>query len=172
MKLIKWFGYFSLLGLFIWFVFLRNIDNQEVEIESTSTNQSQEDDLSIDSSIEEEFLAMDDFEESTDVEEPELQEDEYIDFEPDTVEEFAPSYSDGIDPNNKYLIVIGSFGEKRYAEAMLERIMDKGIDGTIVLVNNMHRVVTASSNDQADAINLRDHFTHSLNETAFVLINY
>ena len=172
MKFLKWFGYISLLLLFIWFVFLRGISfNSEKKEDTASVTENMEevenndfvdDEASfIDESNEEAYQeeAMD--EELTEVEE-DVQEQEVI-------EEVSPISTGGIDLSKKYLIVVGSFGNRSNADRMLKRVKDSGKDGVIEKIRGLNRVITASSDDQNDAQNLRDHFTHIYKETAFIL---
>ena len=77
--------------------------------------------------------------------------------------------SNGIDLNKKYLIVVGSFGNLKYAKAMQSKITASGKDCEVEMIRGMHRVITASTDDQNDAQNLRDHFTHIYKQTAFIL---
>ncbi len=172
MKFLKWFGYISLLLLFVWFVFLRGISfNSEKKEDTASVTENMEevenndfvdDEASfIDESNEEAYQeeAMD--EELTEVEE-DVQEQEVI-------EEVSPISTGGIDLSKKYLIVVGSFGNRSNADRMLKRVKDSGKDGVIEKIRGLNRVITASSDDQNDAQNLRDHFTHIYKETAFIL---
>jgi hypothetical protein len=87
-------------------------------------------------------------------------------------EEFTvppPTANGSVNINSKYLIVVGSFGVKSNADRMLKRVQDSGKEGTITLIRGLHRVVTASTDDQNDAQQLRAHFTHIYKEQAFIL---
>ena len=161
-----------MLLLFVWFVFLRGISfNSEKKEDTASVTENMEevenndfvdDEASfIDESNEEAYQeeAMD--EELTEVEE-DVQEQEVI-------EEVSPISTGGIDLSKKYLIVVGSFGNRSNADRMLKRVKDSGKDGVIEKIRGLNRVITASSDDQNDAQNLRDHFTHIYKETAFIL---
>jgi aspartokinase len=161
MKFLKWLGYLALVGLFVWFVFLRNLDNDSGSIiVESATADEEEIDSFIDEDFESDFIAdttefVDEFEEI----------DEFLD--PIPQEENAPEIESS-SALLQYLVVVGSFGENSYAEAMKERLHNKGVDAQIVYARNMFRVVVGSSNSQTEAQQIRDQ--SSLNgEPAFIL---
>ncbi|MBT8328043.1 MAG: SPOR domain-containing protein [Bacteroidia bacterium] len=178
MNFVKWLGYLLLLGLFVWFVFFREIgtrtgskDMSTNLVEDSENDEYVDDEASfIDEPIEEQFEqqteeeSFEEFEEETaDVVETEP----VVEAEP--VEEITPITTTGIDLNKKYLIVVGSFGNRANADRMLKRVKDSGKDGVIEKIRGLNRVITASTDDQNDAQNLRDHFTHIYKETSFIL---
>jgi hypothetical protein len=107
--------------------------------------------------------------EDTETVDADITESETLPEEFETEEFTAPTTNDFVNINNKYLIVVGSFGVKSNADRMLKRVKDSGKEGTITLIRGLHRVVTASTDDQNDAQQLRAHFTHVYKEQAFIL---
>ncbi len=156
MNILKWLGYFILLGLFIWFVFFRNY----------SFNQASK------QTIDQEIENL----ENNDIDEPILGDDtSFVDEVDNAEEEFSEndnnSESTNICLNKKYLIVVGSFGNIKNAERLLNRVKMNGNNGTIKNINGLNRVITASTNDEGDAKNLKEHFTNIFKERAFILEN-
>ena len=166
MNILKWLGYILLLGLFIWFVFFRNFrfnTDKTEPIQDSETLASEPTPM-----VDDEASFIDQPIEEFQSEEP-LEEFVEDDVELEVLEEASDISSTGIDLNKKYLIVVGSFGSRSNAERMLKRVQESGKDGKIEKIRGLNRVITASSDDQNDAQNLRDHFTHIYKETAFIL---
>jgi len=169
MNVLKWLGYILLLGLFIWFVFFRKFNpfatnpnsittkaTQEILDENT-TSEDTKDDSFLDEKIES-TPAIDNYEEP-------------ISPSTETTQPTEQKPSNGINLNQKYLIVVGSFGKKANADKMLKRVLKDGNQGVITTINGLFRVVTSSTDDLTNAKKLRDHFTHIYKETAFILEN-
>ena len=171
MNFLKWFGYLALCAAFIWFVFFRPLSSNSAEISNTNSELN-EGTIDENSTIED----INDIAESSDYSTDNTS-DESIDEQSSNtsndVAESNPSNNtsaDGsINLDSKYLIVVGSFGNKANADRMLRRVKSDGKEGKMTLIRGLHRIVTASTNDQADAKNLRDHFTHIYKEQAFIL---
>lgn len=169
MNVLKWLGYFVLLGLFVWFVFFRKLNANAAK---PVVNNSE----TIDAPINDGEAEMDQISDDSFVAENIESSAEPADFpavsEVDKQAEQNKNTEQGaINLNQKYLIVVGSFGKKSNADKMLKRVKKDGNDAVITQVNNLHRVITASTDDLANAKRLRDHFTHIYKETAFILEN-
>jgi hypothetical protein len=169
MNVLKWLGYVLILGLFIWFVFFRQFNpfaSKTDNMTSTTTQDVLSENTLSDDIVDDAFVdentditsVIDDFPEtnSTEIETPKND---------------ANAQSSGIDLNQRYLIVVGSFGKKANADRMLKRVLNDGNQGVIKTVNGLHRVITGSTDDLSNAKKLRDHFTHIYKETAFILEN-
>ena len=170
MKFLKWFGYISLLLLFVWFVFLRGISFNSEKKEDTASVTENMEEVENNDFVDDEASFIDESNEEAYQEEAmdeELTEEDVQ--EQEVIEEVSPISTGGIDLSKKYLIVVGSFGNRSNADRMLKRVKDSGKDGVIEKIRGLNRVITASSDDQNDAQNLRDHFTHIYKETAFIL---
>lgn len=161
MNFIKWLGYISLCGLFIWFVFFRKVDaNAATQDNETNISETITDDNTTADS--------DNVSDNSDLTEENPE-------EVDNSQVVEPSNStpivskEGINLNSKYLIVVGSFGVKSNSAKMLKRVKDSGKDGVVRYINGLHRVITASTDNEADAENLKAHFTHIYKERAFIL---
>jgi len=159
----KWFLYLLALGGFIWFVFFRSVGDHNAIAKGPDTDAT----FATDSTSSEDF-------------DGESEEIDYVTSEDNTnvVSENTDVVTDnastdisssGINLNNRFLIVVGSFGVKSNADRMLRRVKDSGKEGVITYINGLHRVVTASTDDEGDAKNLRSHFTHVYKEQAFIL---
>jgi cell division septation protein DedD len=181
MKVLQWILYFVLLGAFVWFVFFRDSNlfalsqkDEPITGEETVSNQS-ETEGDLDAVYEEEEYAEPEQEEflepelnETTVEENETIVEEALTSDP--LENSTNTKSSSIiDLNKKYLIIVGSFGQKSNAEKMLRRVKNSGKQGLIKQINGLHRVITASTDSQSDAKDLRAHFTHMYKEQAFIL---
>lgn len=71
-----------------------------------------------------------------------------------------------------FSVVVGSFGVKANAEGLQERLKSAGYDAQIVLntANNMYRVVAATFDNKADAVNSRNQFRSTYSD-AWLLYN-
>ncbi|PCJ65956.1 MAG: hypothetical protein COA58_07710 [Bacteroidetes bacterium] len=185
MNFLKWFGYIILCAAFIWFVFFKpfnyntdsagdNNDTNEIEVEDSNSTDLVEDTYTYSDNFEDgdsisDYSDIDD--ESTDNFNDVVSDDDNItdNIDVSTPEENNTSSGGSINLESKYLIVVGSFGNKSNADRMLLRVNNDQNYGRIVLIRGLHRVVTASTDDQTDAINLRNHFTHVYKEQAFIL---
>jgi hypothetical protein len=175
MTFVKWFLYLSALGVFVWYVFFRDLSSTKITAsESTKieeVDQSEELASTPEKIINNEFTNDGDtetLEESIDsipedfvdvIDEPEVA------FEPVVEEESIVSTSNGINLDNKYLVVVGSFGKKSNADRMLKKIIKAGHEGTITLIRGLHRVVVSSSNNEEEAEKINAAFP----EAGFVL---
>ena len=163
MNLIKWFAYLTLCATFIWFVFFKPLHIKSAETITTDSEYSE--DLPVDSSS---FALIDTTEnytlEEVSVDTPEEQANERI------KQEIKTGISDGINVNAKYLVVVGSFSVKSNADKLLAKIKRNGRNGVITKIRGLHRVVTASSDNELNAQNLRDQNFPSVEEKAFVLV--
>lgn len=167
MNFLKWLAYSIAFGAFVWFVFFKPLSTTSATKIADSTTDDTEniDQSTIDNS------AIEDVQDSKNETIDEKYE-EPVSENINAIEEVTPpknTTSGSINLNSKYLIVVGSFGKKSNAERMLRRVQKSGKDGVITYISGLHRVVTASSDDQNDAGDLRDHFTHIYKEQAFVL---
>lgn len=168
----KWLGYLALCAAFVWFVFFRPFNSNSAELVNSDNTQI-EDANDASSTIED----IDDVADNSDYSDNDADYDNTGDdnsntdaVDNSTTNNSSTSSGDGsINLDSKYLIVVGSFGNKANADRMLNRVKSDGKDGKMTLIRGLHRVVTASTNDQADAKNLRDHFTHIYKEQAFIL---
>jgi hypothetical protein len=167
----KWLGYLALCAAFIWFVFFRPFNTNSAELVNSDNTQTE--DINDESSFVEDVIDV------TDNSDYNISDDTY-DNSSDTVAntdvidnsatDNSSSISDGsINLDSKFLIVVGSFGNKSNADRMLNRVKSDGKDGKMILIRGLHRIVTASTNDRTDARNLRQHFTHIYKEQAFIL---
>lgn len=162
MNLIKWFAYLTLCATFIWFVFFKPLRINSAETVTTDSGYTE--DLPVDTSL----VALIDTAENYTLEEvsvdtPEEQPNESI------KEERKTATKDGINVNAKYLVVVGSFSVKSNAEKLLAKIKKNGKDGVITEIKGLHRIVTASSNTELDAQNLRNQYAQYAEGKAFVL---
>ncbi len=162
MNLIKWFAYLTLCATFIWFVFFKPLRINSAETVTSDSGYTE--DLPVDTSS----VAFIDTTESYTLEEvsidtPEEQSNESI------KEEKKTATNDGINVNAKYLVVVGSFSVKSNAEKLLAKLKKNGKDAVITNIKGLHRIVTASSDNEVDAQNLRDQYAQSVEEKAFVL---
>jgi cell division septation protein DedD len=160
MNFIKWLGYFALVAAFIWFVFFRPLHSNSAQpvVQNTENTSEQDNDAAID--------------ENTDVQEETAlitEQNEEATKQQITPAENTISHSKGINLNAKYLIVVGSFGVKANADRMLRRVKKNEKEGVITYIRGLHRVVAASTDDEPDAENLKNHFTQMLKEQAFIL---
>lgn len=169
MNVLKWLGYILLLGLFVWFVFFRKLDlfstNKNTSVAKAEQMQADNESATLDGVTDDAFVD----ENTESIETP-------SDFpavnEPKTSQPSTDAkQTNGINLNQRYLIVVGSFGKKANADRMLKRVKNDGNEAVITTVNGMHRVVTGSTDDLSNAKSLRDHFTHIYKETAFILEN-
>ena len=162
MNLIKWFAYLTLCATVIWFVFFKPLRINSAE--TVTSDSVYTEDLPVDTSS----VAFIDTTESYTLEEvsidtPEEQSNESI------KEEKKTATNDGINVNAKYLVVVGSFSVKSNAEKLLAKLKKNGKDAVITNIKGLHRIVTASSDNEVDAQNLRDQYAQSVEEKAFVL---
>lgn len=162
MNLIKWFAYLTLCATFVWFVFFKPLRINSAETVTSDSGFAE--DLPVDTSL----VAFIDTTENYTLEEvsvdtPEEQPNEAI------KEERKTATKDGINVNSKYLVVVGSFSVKSNAEKLLAEIKKNGKDGVITNIKGLHRIVTASSDNEVDAQKLRDQYAQSVEEKAFVL---
>jgi hypothetical protein len=165
MNFFKWFLYLTAFGSFIWFIYFRPIGlDTEVsttpDVVTSDIGQNYDEGNQVDNSSDE-----------TDgqyVPDRTISDDKVDEIAETTVEE-TPITSGSINTTSKYLIVVGSFGVKSNAERMLKRVKASGKDGVITKIRGLHRVVTASTDDQTDAEQLKSHFTHIYKEVAFIL---
>jgi cytoskeletal protein RodZ len=164
MNFFKWSIYLLALSAFIWFVFFKPLSHTEpakIQLDSETVVSEEEDTEYLpESTIEDTETA------ETDVTASDTLPEE---FETEKITVHPPKTNSSVNINSKYLIVVGSFGVKSNANRMLKRVKDSGKEGTITLIRGLHRVVTASTDDQNDAQQLRDHFTHIYKEQAFIL---
>jgi hypothetical protein len=164
MNFFKWSLYLLALSAFIWFVFFKPLGVTapvKALTDSETVVPEEEDNESLPESTIEDTETVD-----ADITESETLPEEF------ETEEFTvppPTTNGFVNINSKYLIVVGSFGVKSNADRMLKRVKDSGKEGTITLIRGLHRVVTASTDDQNDAQQLRAHFTHIYKEQAFIL---
>lgn len=160
MTFFKWFLYLVALSAFIWFVFFRPMGENTALATEPSTKTTPTGDNPAENSRKQEIDYSIENENVTENQDDAASESE------DYVSETT---NRGINLNNKYLIVVGSFGVKANAEKMLKRVENDGKEGVITSIRGLHRVITASTDDEGDAKNLRSHFTHIYKEQAFIL---
>lgn len=156
MNFFKWTLFFVALGAFIWFIFFKPMNT------ATKTDLA----TTVDTSLTEESGEY--IPERT-VEDSQIEENTQEKNEPEEPIVSEISEDGAIDLNSKYLIVVGSFGVKKNADRMLKRVTGSGKNGVITKIRNLHRVVTASTDDEQDAEQLKSHFTHVYKERAFIL---
>lgn len=191
MAILKWVGYLALLFSFIWFVFFRGSAFKgfsgfnKTNIENTKANNSGEltDDDEIDAALIDDENAFID-EEINDLEAGDNtseggsiadSETAVSDLDNDLNNPSNSSTAGGestnsiIDLDKKFYVIVGSFGQIANAERMLKRVKDSGKQGVIAKINGLHRVITATTDSNLDARNLRDYFTTIYKETAFVM---
>jgi hypothetical protein len=164
MNFFKWSLYLLALSAFIWFVFFKPLGGTApIKVLTESETAIPEEEAS-------EYLPESTIEDTETVD-ADITESETLpeEFENEEITVHPPATNGSVNINSKYLIVVGSFGVKSNADRMLKRVKDSGKEGTITLIRGLHRVVTASTDDQNDAQQLRDHFTHIYKEQAFIL---
>lgn len=169
MNVLKWLGYILLVSLFVWFVFFRKLGlfsaNTNNVVVKTEQAQIDNESTTLSDPIDDAFVDENTESNETPSDFPEIN-------EPETLQTSANTkQTNGINLNQRYLIVVGSFGKKANADRMLKRVKNDGNEAVITTVNGMHRVVTGSTDDLSNAKSLRDHFTHIYKETAFILEN-
>ncbi|MDB4106967.1 SPOR domain-containing protein [Bacteroidia bacterium] len=161
MNFLKWLLYLIALGAFIWFVFFKKLNTNTSIVDTNNTEVNDDGSISnpdADLNTEEEIdYTVDNGTDAT------------SDNQYEVTSTGQVNTTNGVNLDSKYLIVVGSFGKKSNAEKMKTRVSEKFKYATITVVNGLHRVVAASSDDQDDAQNLRDHFTHIFKEPAFIL---
>ncbi len=169
MKLFKWLLYIVAFSAFVGYVFFWPLEDKKALAEQANTDeQSIESEIAADETNSE--TGEIDYNQDIENNETTTSEDDVaISDEPVVETPIEEVNSTGIDLSNRYLIVVGSFGVKANANRMLRRVQKSGKDGVIAYINGLHRVVTASTDDESDAKNLRSHFTHIYKQEAFIL---
>lgn len=173
MNLLKWFLYIAAFSAFVGYVFFWPLEDKTALANQPTTDETNtiEEIASENTTGEEDEI---DYSENTDnTDEETVNNDVVVDEEPVVIKENTTNTdnvnAEGINLSNRYLIVVGSFGKKSNADRMLRRVKKSGKDGVIVYINGLNRVVTAATDDESDAKNLRSHFTHIYKEQAFIL---
>ncbi|MGB0850343.1 MAG: SPOR domain-containing protein [Bacteroidia bacterium] len=164
----KWFLYISALGAFIWYVFLRDIDSKASQTSAENQEEVLENQLSEPEEVEEEYVTEKQKAFIEDTTSETITEEVISEEVPEAVEtttEEKPLENAAINLSDKYLVVVGSFGNKSNADRMLKKVQDQGFDGVITKINGLHRVVVSSSNSEEDAERTNKEFP----EAGFVL---
>lgn len=168
MTFVKWFLYISALGAFIWYVFLRDLDSDISQPVSENQEEVSEDLTTESEQLEEEYVIADQdtFQNDTATETvaEEVIAEEDTEFVESTSDE-QPTAGESINLNDKFLVVVGSFGNKSNADRMLKKVQDQGFEAVITKINGLHRVVVSSSNNEVDAERTNKEFP----EAGFVL---
>ena len=164
----KWFLYFIGFGAFVWFVFFRPMGNGSA-LASTEKGDAQQEETDPSSTDQYDNTNTEDG-----IDYSETDEDYATDVETETVEpteDKSESIASGnsINLDSRYLIVVGSFGVKANADRLLKKTIADGRDAKTKYINGLHRVVAAASDDEANAKDLRAHFTHVYKVKAFIL---
>jgi cell division protein FtsN len=157
--MIKWIIYILALLGFLWFVFIRNSPMSDFPRDDQGNIRIGE---------------YSDSSEYEDTDDPIDDESAFVEEEPIASIDTTPVNSDQeelLDANKRFLIVVGSFGDRSNAEKMLEKVLDDGHDGKIIFKEPLYRVIAAATDDLNDAKQLQDHFTHAYGVKAFVLKN-
>lgn len=157
--MIKWIIYILALIGFLWFVFIRNSSLSDFP-------RDEDGNIKIGSYSDSAF---------TEPETPPIDDEAaFVDDEPiASVDTFTGAVDENelLDESKKFLIVVGSFGDKANAEKMLQKVFDDGHQGKIIYKEPLYRVIAAATDDLNDAKQLQNHFTHAYGVKAFVLKN-
>ena len=165
MNFLKWFGYLALCAVFIWFVFRPlHMGGATDTIATDSNTVVQDNDPRTTIEDTDDLDQTDNFDETSEDSDSENNEPSNT----TDIDEGIIS-NNGINLNNKYLIVVGSFGKLSNANRMLAKVKSNGQDAQLTKIRNLHRVVAASTDTEADAKNLRSHFTHIYKVQCFIL---
>ena len=171
----KWFLYSLACSGFIWFVFFKPMEintatanelipteTPEVVDTETTITQVEEEEINYDTDYENIEDTLDFVSEETPVVELPVN-------IPSENPNIVISGSTDVNLNNRFLLVIGSFGVKSNADRLLLKMKDRGTDAVIASVNGLYRVVTASANDKNEAKAMHLQFTRTYDEQAFIL---
>lgn len=184
MNLLKWLAYLVLVFAFVWFVFFRPFgrkfdsisENNHINLQLDNQN-SEIDDAEIDENYAVDAINSDDA--STGIKQSDGAAKNRANL-PDDKTDIKENYktteipndavlANGVNLDKRYLIVVGSFGIKSNADKLLKTLYTNGLNGGIVKIGGLHRVVVASSNNEKAAKQAHKEFTHDHQKPAFVL---